>query len=56
MSKTNKEFIFGCSTGLIDNGYGERDGISEAHAYVVMDTKVLKSGERLVKLRWVNRE
>ncbi|RFU75724.1 calpain [Trichoderma arundinaceum] len=51
MSKVNKEFMFGCSTGLLDYGYGQRDGISEAHAYVVTDARTLKSGQRLVKLR-----
>ncbi|KAK8008438.1 hypothetical protein PG991_010989 [Apiospora marii] len=34
-----------------DGGYGERNGIREGHAYVVMDARTLKSGERLVKLR-----
>ncbi|KAH6606939.1 calpain [Trichoderma cornu-damae] len=51
MSKVNKEFMFGCSTGMLDYGYGQRDGISEAHAYVVTDARTLKSGQRLVKLR-----
>ncbi|KAL7791518.1 hypothetical protein V8C37DRAFT_402829 [Trichoderma ceciliae] len=51
LSKVNKEFMFGCSTGLLDYGYGQRDGISEAHAYVVTDARTLKSGQRLVKLR-----
>ncbi|KAI0887153.1 cysteine proteinase [Annulohypoxylon maeteangense] len=50
-SKVNKEFLFGCSTGLLDGGYGERNGICEGHAYVVMDARTLKSGQRLVKLR-----
>jgi len=49
--KVNKEFLFGCSTGLLDGGYGNRDGISEGHAYVLMEARVLKSGQRLVKLR-----
>ncbi|KAK6210051.1 calpain family cysteine protease [Colletotrichum tabaci] len=49
--KVNEEFLFGCSTGLLDGGYGERDGISEGHAYVVMEARTLKSGERLIKLR-----
>jgi hypothetical protein len=49
--KVNKEFLFGCSTGLLDGGYGSRDGISEGHAYVVMDARQLSTGERLVKLR-----
>lgn len=33
LSKVNEEFLFGCSTGLLDGGYGDRDGISEGHAY-----------------------
>jgi hypothetical protein len=49
--KVNKEFLFGCSTGLLDGGYGDRGGISEGHAYVVMDARQLSTGERLVKLR-----
>ena len=36
LSKVNEEFMFGCSTGLVDGGYGERNGIREGHAYVVM--------------------
>ena len=34
ITKVNKEFLFGCSTGLLDGGYGTRDGITEGHAYV----------------------
>lgn len=51
MSKVNDEFLFGCSTGVLEHGYGNRDGITEGHAYVVMDARTLKSGQRLVKLR-----
>ncbi|KAF7559142.1 hypothetical protein G7046_g5015 [Stylonectria norvegica] len=51
MSKVNQEFMFGTATGLLDDGYGDRNGIYEKHAYVVMDAKTLKSGQRLVKLR-----
>ncbi|KAL7904332.1 hypothetical protein GGI35DRAFT_463645, partial [Trichoderma velutinum] len=51
MSRVNRDFLFGCSTGHLENGYGERDGIRETHAYVVMDARTLKSGQRLVKLR-----
>ncbi|KAK4041350.1 calpain-D [Parachaetomium inaequale] len=51
LSKVNEEFLFGCSTGLLDGGYGDRDGIEEGHAYVVMEARTLKSGTRLVKLR-----
>lgn len=49
--KVNKEFLFGCSTGLLDGGYGTRDGISEGHAYVIMEARELKDKTRLVKLR-----
>ena len=51
MSKVNQEFLFGCSTGVMEHGYGNRDGIAEGHAYVIMDARTLKSGQRLVKLR-----
>ncbi|KAK4143212.1 calpain-D [Dichotomopilus funicola] len=51
LSKVNEEFLFGCSTGLLDGGYGQRDGIEEGHAYVVMEARTLKDGTRLVKLR-----
>lgn len=51
MSKVNEEFLFGCSTGLLEHGYGNRNGISEGHAYVIMDARTLSSGQRLVKLR-----
>ncbi|KAH8746244.1 hypothetical protein F5883DRAFT_700878 [Diaporthe sp. PMI_573] len=51
VSKVNQEFLFGCSTGLLDGGYGERDGIAEGHAYVVMEARTLKDGTRLCKLR-----
>lgn len=49
--KVNKEFLFGCSTGLLDGGYGNRNGISECHAYVIMEARKLSTGERLLKLR-----
>ncbi|KAJ4391702.1 hypothetical protein N0V93_005322 [Gnomoniopsis smithogilvyi] len=51
LSKVNEEFLFGCSTGLLDGGYGARDGITEGHAYVIMDARLLKDGTRLCKLR-----
>ncbi|EHL00530.1 putative Calpain-B [Glarea lozoyensis 74030] len=51
LMKVNKEFLFGCSTGLFDGGYGSRDGITEGHAYVIMDARELSTGERLLKLR-----
>lgn len=49
--KVNEEFLFGCATGLLDGGYGNRDGISEGHAYVIMEARQLSTGQRLVKLR-----
>ncbi|KAI1333500.1 hypothetical protein F5Y15DRAFT_421771 [Xylariaceae sp. FL0016] len=51
VSKVNQEFLFGCSTGVVDGGYGYREGIREGHAYVIMDARTLSTGERLVKLR-----
>ncbi|CAN8096710.1 unnamed protein product [Discula destructiva] len=51
LSKVNQEFLFGCSTGLLGIGYGARDGITEGHAYVIMDARELKDGTRLCKLR-----
>lgn len=51
LSRVNEEFLFGCSTGLLDGGYGERDGITEGHAYIIMEARTLKDGTRLVKLR-----
>jgi hypothetical protein len=48
----NEEFLFGCATGLLDGGYGNRDGISEGHAYVIMEARQLSTGQRLVKLRY----
>lgn len=49
--KVNKEFLFGCSTGLLGGGYGSRDGISEGHAYVIMEAREISTGQRLLKLR-----
>ena len=51
MSKVNQEFLFGCSTGILEYGNGPREGIQTAHAYVITDARTLKSGERLLKLR-----
>ncbi|EXK25332.1 hypothetical protein FOQG_14655 [Fusarium oxysporum f. sp. raphani 54005] len=51
LSKVNQEFRFGASTGILDGGYGERDGISEGHAYFVVAAHTLKSGKRLLKIR-----
>lgn len=49
--KVNTEFLFGCSTGHLDGGYGDRNGIEEGHAYVIMEARELSTGERLLKLR-----
>ncbi|KFA77633.1 hypothetical protein S40288_08776, partial [Stachybotrys chartarum IBT 40288] len=51
LSRVNEEFMFGCSTGLLEFGYGQRSGITEGHAYTVMEARTLKDGTRLVKLR-----
>ncbi|KAJ3453079.1 hypothetical protein MRS44_018734 [Fusarium solani] len=51
MSRANDEFLFGASTGYLGRNYVRPDGISEGHCYVVMDARMLESGERLVKLR-----
>ncbi|KJZ76472.1 hypothetical protein HIM_04201 [Hirsutella minnesotensis 3608] len=51
MSRVNQEFLFGCSTGLMEHGYGSRNGICEGHAYIVLEARTLSTGERLVKLR-----
>jgi len=53
LSRVNQEFLFGCSTGLLDGGYGDRDGISEGHAYNILEARTLKNGTRLLKLRSV---
>lgn len=50
----NKEFLFGCSTGMTGDGYGDRDGIVEGHAYVIMEARELSTGQRLVKLRYAS--
>ncbi|KAI8648145.1 Calpain catalytic domain-containing protein [Fusarium sp. Ph1] len=51
MSRANEEFLFGASTDYLGRSYVRPDGISEGHCYVVMDSRKLKSGQRLVKLR-----
>ncbi|KAL8409897.1 hypothetical protein RB594_008114 [Gaeumannomyces avenae] len=51
LNKVNQEFLFGLSTGLLDGGHGNRDGIQERHAYNVVETKTLTNGTRLLKLR-----
>ncbi|KAI6383575.1 hypothetical protein MCOR25_000029 [Pyricularia grisea] len=48
--KVNKDFLFGCSTGIWGHGTGERRGIVELHAYSVMKTVEI-GGHRLLMLR-----
>ena len=58
-----QEFLFGCATGFFANWLDtsgqprEREGISEGHAYSIMDAKEIK-GQRLLKLRnpWGKKE
>ncbi|CAF3656534.1 unnamed protein product [Fusarium graminearum] len=50
LSRVNTDFLFGVAAGVLEDGYGERNGISEGHAYVVMDVFTFKSGQRLIKL------
>ncbi|KAJ2901442.1 uncharacterized protein MKZ38_001872 [Zalerion maritima] len=53
--KVNDEFLFSCTTGLLEPGYGQREGIEEAHAYMLLAARTLtkgdKAGTRLVLLR-----
>lgn len=41
---------------MLEDGYRKRNGISDSHAYVVMEARTLNSGQHLVKLRkpWGN--
>ena len=50
--QVNKDFLFGCSTGVWPYGasWGQRKGIVERHAYSVMRA-VEMDGKRLVMLR-----
>ncbi|KAK0720544.1 hypothetical protein B0H67DRAFT_552699 [Lasiosphaeris hirsuta] len=50
LMQVNKEFLFGCSTGLWGRGFGDRKGIVELHAYSVMRA-VEMDGERLLLLK-----
>ncbi|KAG6990274.1 Calpain-type cysteine protease ADL1 [Fusarium oxysporum f. sp. conglutinans] len=52
ISRVNDEILFGASTGLLEHGHGECNGIiEEEHVYAIMKTRTLASGQRLVKLR-----
>ncbi|PLB55434.1 calpain-like protein [Aspergillus steynii IBT 23096] len=65
LMKVNKEFLFGCATGLFSNWLDpkyqgpprDRKGISENHSYSIMDAKEI-DGHRLVRLRnpWGKKE
>ncbi|KAF5027489.1 hypothetical protein F66182_414 [Fusarium sp. NRRL 66182] len=48
--KVNKEFLFGCSTGIWGSGWGERKGIVELHAYSIQKAVEI-DGKRLLKLK-----
>ena len=49
LMEVNKQYLFGCGTGLF-GGYGKRKGIIENHAYSVMKAVEI-DGQRLVLLR-----
>lgn len=65
LMKVNKEFLFGCGTGLFSNwldpSYNgpprERKGISENHSYSIMEAREIR-GHRLLRLRnpWGKKE
>lgn len=48
--QANKEFLFGCSTGVFGRGFGYRKGIVEGHAYSVQRVVEI-DGQRLISLR-----
>ncbi|KIV90165.1 hypothetical protein, variant [Exophiala mesophila] len=56
LMQVGKQFLFGCATGFYSNWLDtsnapkERDGISEGHAYSIMDVREV-DGKRLLKLR-----
>lgn len=59
LMQVNKEFLFGCGTGLYSDWLTpnhpsppkDRKGISENHSYSIMDVREI-DGVRLVKLRY----
>jgi hypothetical protein len=60
LRNVNKQFLFGCATGLYSRWLypsyydfaRERSGIHESHAYSIMDAREI-NGERLLRLRYV---
>ncbi|KAL6364788.1 hypothetical protein LRP88_00760 [Fusarium phalaenopsidis] len=48
--KVNKEFLFSCWTGVWGNGWGDRKGIIELHAYSIQKAVEI-DGKRLLKLK-----
>lgn len=48
--KVNEEFLFSCSTGIWGNGWGDRKGIYEHHAYSIQKAVEI-DGERLLRLK-----
>ncbi|KAJ6135152.1 Alpha/beta hydrolase fold-3 [Penicillium capsulatum] len=62
LMKVNKEFLFGCGTGLFSNWLDpkyrgpprDRKGISENHSYSIMEAREIR-GHRLLRLRAVDR-
>ncbi|KAK5230439.1 hypothetical protein LTR99_008256 [Exophiala xenobiotica] len=63
LMQVGKQFLFGCATGFYSNWLDtsvvsrEREGISEGHAYSIMDARDV-NGQRLLKLRnpWGKKE
>jgi hypothetical protein len=52
LMEVNKQFLFGCATGLF-GGYGMRKGIVEGHAYSIMKA-VEMDGERLLLVKYIH--
>ncbi|KAL4895374.1 hypothetical protein BDV59DRAFT_173792 [Aspergillus ambiguus] len=64
LMKVNKDFLFGCGTGLFSNwldpkyhGPKDRKGIAENHSYSIMEAREI-DGHRLLRLRnpWGKKE